>query len=127
MIKDYEKSKTIHRKSPFSFGDFNNHGYYHYKTTDRELRDVMKKVTDSIQSMQEALKIFSLGVDYKRYIKFKMIVPEFVQIMGEEEYHFYERERKVPLSLEDCRFCFNFVIESAIKIQDFDFDIDQIK
>jgi hypothetical protein len=33
-----------------------------------------------------------------------------------------ETVRATPPTAEDCRFCFDFVIDSALRLQEFDFD-----
>lgn len=77
------------------------------------------------------MKIVALGIDFKRYTYFETITPE-VRVWWEEgakEYEPYPQEYYNQYNLirgEDCRFCINFVIDSALKLQEFDYDINNI-
>jgi len=91
-----------------------------------KLVDFVKKVTKSIEDIQLALKVIALNIDYDRFVKFNHLTPYVnasasVPENGLEDYsvHFgANRERKYIK--EDIEFCINFVIESAITIQELD-------
>jgi len=90
-----------------------------------------KEVTDTTNKIRDLLKIVALGIDFKRYTYFETITPE-VRVWWEEgakEYEPYPQEYYNQYNLirgEDCRFCINFVIDSALKLQEFDYDINNI-
>ena len=77
-------------------------------------------------------KILSLSIDYRRYVKFKLLTPLVPRIPigdGSFAYHISRMERGsrgLPTN-EDIQFCINFVIESAITLQEFDFSIESLK
>ena len=75
----------------------------------------------SINSIQESLKILSLGMDFRRYVKFDYITPFVTQVLS-GKYVFDIDPRQNPPTIEDCEFCLNFVIDSALKLQEFDFN-----
>lgn len=88
-----------------------------------------EQVTETINVVREILKITAIGIDYKKYIYFNVISPS-VQLWykgGEKGYaplpkDVYERRNK--LTENNCRFCIDFVIDSALKVQEFDYDIN---
>lgn len=123
LIHDYEKRKrTYYGRSPFFFGSdltFQNSFFMHMQ--DRELGRFVDKVKESIESIQQAIKILSLGFDYKKYAKFKLLTPHVI-IHYDGTHNVLDTPSKISPTLEECKFCFDYVIESAIRLQDFDFD-----
>ena len=113
LISDYEKSKGVGllHHSPFSFG---KHITFRYKEID--------EVVKSLEAIQKAIKILSLGIDYKKYVKYKSIVPSVRLTMNGTP--FLDPSRKIALSKEDLEFCINFIVESALKLQEFDFELE---
>lgn len=125
LIRDYEKRKTTeYGNSPFFFGsDLSFHSSF-FMHVEGELGEFIDKVKESIESIQNAIKILSLGFDYKKYAKFKLLTP-YVAIDEDENYDMLDFPSEKNLTKEDCEFCFDYVIESAIRLQDFDFDISK--
>jgi hypothetical protein len=134
LINAYEASKRSQfGHSPFFFGeDMTFESSFHmglnsYNSleggpfTHHHFADFVDKVRDSIQAMREAIKILSLGLDYRRYTKFQLLTPYVIQTM-DGKYHCQAKRREKP-SIEEYEFCYNFVIDSAIRLQDFDFDV----
>lgn len=124
LIDDYEKRKiTDYGRSPFFFGsDLTFLSSFFMHVEDRTMGEFIDKVKESIESIQGAIKILSLGFDYKKYAKFKLLTPRVESNWG-EGYSVDEISSKKPLTLDDCKFCFDYVIDSAIRLQDFDFDV----
>lgn len=125
LIIDYEKSiKDKLYRSPFFFGrsmeylrgsldpNYNNYG--------------VQDLTEAIESMQKALKVLSLGIDYRKYAKFDSIVPP-VQFLGnlENRKPYITMGEKIELRKEDLEFCIDFIIESSLKLQEFDFELSK--
>lgn len=81
-------------------------------------------VKDSIVGIQKAIKIISLGIDYKRYAKFSILSPPFNRTNG--EYIFGTSFRTLKLTQVNCQYCIDFVLDSSLKLQEFDFDITDI-
>jgi hypothetical protein len=122
IIDDYENRKTSkYGKSPFFFGtSFTFLDSFFMKISDNKMKEFVDKVKDSIEPMQEAMKILTLGLDYRRYTKFRLLAPRVLKSFNGYNLSSFNRERS--LTVEECRFCHDFVIESAIRVQDFDFN-----
>ena len=125
LIDDYEdRKRSQFGISPFFFGEsltFESSFFMGIKHD--AFGRFVDKVRDSIESMQKAMKILSLGLDYRRYVRFKLLTPSIVQVIG-GDYVIQRRQREKVPSTEDLRFCHDFVIESAIRLQDFDFAVE---
>lgn len=94
LIDDYKARNHFYfGRSPFLFGDDTSSG---------------------------SIRILSLGLDYRRYIRFQQLVPEvFKNANGMYDYSIIKVEKP---SIEDYKFCFDFVIHSAIHLGEFDFE-----
>lgn len=77
-------------------------------------------VSESINLMRKALEILSLGLDYKKYTRFILLTPQIFYVNGQYGHRII---RQHELSVEDYEFCFNFVIDCAIHLQEFDSEI----
>jgi hypothetical protein len=95
--------------------------------SERELAKFIDNVKKSIESLQEAVKIISLGIDYRRYVKFRLLTPYIVKHL-DGSYHIINQRgsRGIP-TVEDVQFCIDFVIESAVTIQEFDFSVEEYR
>jgi hypothetical protein len=90
-----------------------------------------KQVTNAINSIRETLKITALGIDYKKYTFFEVVTPivERWFVDSKIDYHalpqdYYEKYHELRNS--DCRFCIDFVIDSALKLQEFDYNLNNV-
>jgi len=94
---------------------------------DRKLDDYIDTVNKSLSNIDEIIKIIGFGIDYKKYIKFKILSP-YIQIWYEKDGRKYESlpSTGVLLNHKNCMFCFDFVISSALKLQELDFDITEL-
>jgi hypothetical protein len=125
IIDDYENRKrSKYGQSPFFFGkSLTFHSSLSMNISDKKMKEFVDIVKSSIESMQEAIKVLSLGLDYRRYSKFHLLTPIITKTLT--GYTRASNIREKSLTIEDCIFCYNFVIESAIRIQDFDFDAEE--
>ena len=135
LIDDYESRKIgRYGRSPFFFGEsmtFLNSffmGINKITSSDfeRKLAEFIDKVKESIESLQQAVKILSLGIDYRRYVKFRLLTPHIVRSL-DGTYHIHRvrwGSKGIPTA-EDVRFCIDFVIESAVILQEFDFSVEE--
>ena len=92
-------------------------------------RTVPSEIIDSIVALQGSVKILILGLDYQRYAKFRLLTP-FVSKVSDGKYYIHriQRSKGMDLTEEDIQFCIDFVIESAITLQEFEFGLErQIK
>lgn len=133
LIHSYENSKkSWYGKSPFFFvSDLTFLNSFHIGlgkeiggSQGRKLDDFIDKVKDSLEGIQKAVKIMSFGFDYKKYSKFKLLTPVITKIF--DEMHVAEVFGEKKWNRENCQFCIDFVIDSSLKLQEFDFDINEI-
>ena len=140
LIDDYERRKTGRfGRSPFFFGDsmtfldsfFMGLGHGHRgiagvtSETEDKLAQFIDRVKESIEALQDAVKILSLGIDYRRYVKFRLLTPSILRTIG-GGYHIARAQRgaRGMPTADDVQFCIDFVIESAITLQAFDFSLE---
>jgi hypothetical protein len=123
IIEDYESRKaSSFGTSPFFFGkSLALHSSFFMGISERKMKEFIDTVKDSIESMQKAMKILSLSIDYKQYVKFRLLVPQISRPLGSNDDYFITPSSRKHTA-DECRFCYGFVIDSAIRIQDFDFD-----
>lgn len=125
LMLAYRTSKFAqYHRSLINFGRFLPRLFPTPPNTDSKIIDYLEKVAESVEELREALVIVSLGLDYQQYSKFKRLTPYVVLYSGSEHYTVLSptNEDAVP-SLENCQFCFDFVVASAIRIQSFDVEI----
>lgn len=116
IIDDYELKKVRESggRSPFSRPQPKS---YRMGIKDRIQKEYFKDIDDSIELLQKKIKIFDLGLDAKHYAKFESLTPWWRKdISGHYFSHKYKRDK--PLTINDCLFCFDFVVESALHIQE---------
>lgn len=127
LISGYEESKKDDfNRSPFLFGESMTNLKSFYLggiiNEDRIIKKFVDTVSKSIEEIQKAIKIVSFGIDYRKYVKFQSIVPSVVFSISNEPI-LYTREG-MTLSKDDLEFCVSFIIESALKLQEFDFELN---
>lgn len=128
IIDDYENSKIgPFGDSPFDFSSpmssMSMFSLKKYFEPSSKLSEFVDKTTKTIESMGNALKIISLGIDYKKYSKFRSLTPLRVKIEnGPSKYYFSQNQDVNSLKIDDVNFCIDFVIETALTIQEFEFD-----
>ncbi len=134
LLSDYaSRKRTTDASTPYTFGPENGFdrftadylsrdgaGYgMHLKGVGRHLQEV----TDSLEAMQRAIRVLAVGLDYRRYARFEMLVPDIVRRFGDGH-----REVRPSPGLEvghqDYQFCRQFVIETALHLAELDFDLD---
>jgi hypothetical protein len=76
------------------------------------------------QDIRDAVEILCLGIDYRRYAKFSILT---YRSLIQQESGDYEvaRQGEATRTSEDLQFCIDFVIESAINLQDFQFRLEE--
>ena len=125
LMEDYEESKKEqdYASSPFDFGDGSRYQNSFFMNIDRNdpLRNFIDSTVYSMNSLRLAVKILSFGIDYKKYAKFSILVPELsFNIAGKPMVLSNIRNN---FSEDDFEYCYNFIIESALKLQEFDFTV----
>ena len=125
LIHDYESSKQGRfGQSPFFFGRDMTFLGSSFMGLDRstKLSEFVDNVKESIESIQKAVKILSFGIDYRKYVKFSMLTPKPRWAIGSTE-PIVSISNNAKISKEEFEFCFDFIIESALKLQEFDFEV----
>ena len=126
LIDNYERQKADRfGQSPFFFGEdltfvtnFSTH-------LGDKMDEFVDKVGESITSIQDAIKILSFGFDYIKYTKFKRMILDIRRTL--DGTYFVSLASDYNFTKEDCIFCIEFVIESALKLQEFDFQTSDDK
>jgi hypothetical protein len=134
LLSSYEDNKT----KPYSFNSSLNIG----KRIGEEYKKLVgsdskygakwfDNVTNTINGIRNILKITALGIDYKKYTYFEIITP-IVNLWWENGKRDYKPlskdlyQNNYEIKSSDCRFCIDFVIDNALKLQEFDYDINKI-
>jgi hypothetical protein len=127
LLSSYEKNKQgDYRNSPFFFGkDLSFNSSFFMGVEDRKMSDFIDNVRDSLEGIQKAIKIISLGIDYKKFVKFNLLTPNITRTIGGNHVAQIYGEKK--WTKENCQYCIDFVIDSSLKLQEFDFDIEEIE
>ena len=89
-----------------------------------------EQVTKTTNSIRDIIKIAALGIDYKKYALFDHITPRVIEgcnatgtIYIPEQKDSFEARKSV--TSDDCQFCITFVVDCALKLQEFDYDINK--
>lgn len=125
LLSEYENTKrSRYDSSPFYFGSDMNFLSAFFLGVDHndKLSRFIDTTKDSITFIQRAIKILSFGIDYKKYVKFSLVTPPTTFIPGRDG-PFVSMIREPTMSKEEFDFCYNFIIESALKLQEFDFKV----
>lgn len=122
LLRDYEQSK----RGFFDFGkDMTFLDSFSMGLNRRDkLSEFVDNVKESIEAMQKAVKTLAFGLDYKKYIKFGLLIPEPIWYI-ESDMPKVSLSQNAKISKEDFNFCINFLIECALKLQEFDFEISK--
>lgn len=127
LIHLYESNKSHYSGySPFYFGqELRWYSSFLMDVEDRKMAEFVDRVRESMDSMRDAIKVISLGIDYRRFAKFKLLTP-VIHRMPNGKYHGQIMGSK-KWTESTCQYCIDFVIEVALKLQDFNFDISEIE
>jgi len=131
LLRDYEKSKKApFYSSPFTFGDDLSFIDFDFPVREKEgfdeLRSYMKRITDTLVEMQNGMKIMALGINYRRYGRFKYYMPS-VSRAESGRYQIIRNQRQNSFSYEEVQYCFDFVIQSALLLREFDYKAPEIE
>ena len=117
LVADYEQRMTTQfRRSPFYFGEPLETVFL---DIDGPLDDFIEQVKDSVESMQSAIRMLSLGLDYRQFTKFNLYTPTFEHTFEGRK---IKRQRPDPTHAE-CRFCIDFIINSALELQEAEYTL----
>lgn len=121
LLHDFEdliKSKL--KFSPFSLGDsmstFSARGLDKYSRQTYECIDALARSTEELQHV---LRISSFGLDYLKYVKFDSIIPRARFLANKKPVVDLRYEKDINNA--EFEFCRNFIIEAALKFQEYMF------
>lgn len=126
LINTYESSKEQSFSSPFNFTSAITRYDWMSFDEDKPLKDFKKKVKDTFNEFNFILKVIGLGIDFKKYVKFSILTPK-VYLEQDMTYHTYTDDKEDwTLKQDNVQFLIDFVIESSLRIQEFDFEISEM-
>lgn len=120
IIDDWEDKKETY---------FKRSGFYHKESLGSSLSANIlysnlgrfaEDMTEAIKNLWGTIRILGLGLDYRRYLKFESLTPEICSFAGAEGYTCRINPGVSPTS-DDYEFCHDSVIESALRLQEFEF------
>lgn len=129
LLVCYEADKKQNFKSPFNV--IENMSFKSSFSLNlgfgRKFDEYIDSVNKSLSNIDDVIKIIGLGIDYKKYIKFKLLSPD-IHCWHEVNGRTYEHvpSNGILLNQRNSLFCFDFVINSALKLQELDFDISEL-
>lgn len=128
LLKDFESTKNI----PLSRSPYQLTKKRQLRASEtgldeiKPIRDYIETTNDNIEALEENLKIIAFGIDYNKYAQFKFLVPVNIYwILSSDEPRCTLRNEPIELDNNQIEFCKNFIIESALKLQQFDFKIPE--
>lgn len=83
---------------------------------DNDLRNYMYQITETLKALQDATKILAIGIDYRKYGRFKYFMPNVSMFPG--NFYVTGTRGSQACTIEDAKFCFDFVIETAILLNE---------
>ncbi len=130
LIEEYKSNKMgFYRNDPFKVADSLSSPLGHPRLSDKPLSKEFQEFTRDINTRFEAidkmLQINALGLDYKQYIKFDILTPRRYRTANDS--FVASENEQVNSTFENAEFCFNYVIESGITIQQVDFELRDLK
>ena len=125
LLSNYGSNKRKWGYSPFSFGpSLTFQTSFNLRIEERNLAKFVDTMKESLESLRNVVEIISYGIDYREFVKFDFLTPYISRtISGNMHAHL---GRKKKWTKENSQYCIDFVIKSALILQDFDFDIESL-
>ena len=130
LLEDYEGTKVHWYHSILEIGKKQGNKYKDF-VKNASLKNVnnsmvwFKEISEATNELRDVAKITALGIDFKKYALFKAVTPHIIRFIGEGDSIESEESlsKRVNISEDLCNICINFVIESAVKLQETDYDL----
>lgn len=131
LLDDYDKRKRIrYSQTAFSFGRD-----YHFTTrfmvnkvrrADRDMGEFLEKTQDSVMRLQQAVRVMSVGLDYRAYARFDMITPTVLRGVNEGGQEAWQiiSVPGLQITQQDYNFARSFVVTTSLRLAEGDFDLD---
>jgi hypothetical protein len=121
LLNEYEE-RYRHQLygSPFSFGELEP---IPSEVSDRapQLSKFIYSLSDAIEEIRWGLKLVALGVDYRKYARFLTLTPRAWAVNGTVKLE----GNAAPRTSDELRFCIDFVVECALRLQEFEFSVGE--
>jgi hypothetical protein len=125
LVADFEKRARDERHgSPFQVGEsmgLHTSSRMHLPNSGpvHELARFVDAAAESIEALQQAVRILLLGLDYRRYARFRGLTPLVYHTFAGPQPHLAGSDELAGCSERDLEFCIGFVFESALRLQEF--------
>lgn len=125
LLDYYVREKWAVNGSPLlALGGSFHLGHSYSSSEDRGMDFFARDVGESIEAIQKVTNILALGLDYRSYVKFRFLLPILTITTFGGTVHVQRKGGMELPSLEGYRFCHDFVIESALRLQEFDLELN---
>jgi tetratricopeptide (TPR) repeat protein len=91
---------------------------------DRELNERLGKAEIALDRFQRAFRVLAMGVNYQRYARFELLVPEVIRFVDDPGYRDVRALPGLKVGDDDYQFCKQFVVETALHLAELDFDLN---
>jgi hypothetical protein len=102
---------------PSLSGTMNVFGGFPTKSEGGDLSRFAQDVSDRIRELQQGVGVLGLGLDFERWQRFMRLTPTVLELqpgqLNRTGWH-----GDTPPTLDECRFCYDFVIDSALRLQE---------
>lgn len=126
LISGYEKKRRSLIESVFDFNDLHESDFEFDADVSGNYEGGFEKLCNTLEDIQFVLKLLSFNIDIRKYAKFLHLTPHIHP--GKDIYEkysvYWDFTKDKNFTEEMVEFCINFIIESALKLQDFNFEID---
>ena len=129
LVIHKEENSIRFNSSPFRMTQdfsFLNSFFMGIRKDNKKMGEFVDRVGKSFEEMENTVSIIGFGIDYKKYCKFRLL-ESIMNVFRDEEKRNYEvfnglLDNRI-CDKKNAQFCFNFVIDSALKLQKFNMDI----
>lgn len=123
LLIDYRFSKrTAATSTAYDIGQLLRFGMHRTTWIDPMWDRAFSALVDTVQEMQDAMRVLAMGVDYQRYARFQMLVP--LVLHSSDGHRKVHPQEGLQVGDEEYQFCKQFVIETALHLAETDFDLD---
>ena len=89
-----------------------------------QIEDFINRTNDSVSFLQRIVRVLSLGLDFRKYAKFERLTPLVDLPSGQAPSYIWGNiVEPNKIAVEDVQSCIDFVIESAMKLQEYDYNL----
>lgn len=83
-----------------------------------DLGELVGSVSESLGRIQDALRILALGLDYRKYARFRQLTVVQPRKMSNGEFHVDIGPVRLELNGKEMQFCIDYVIECSLILRD---------